>query len=416
MGSAFPAGLRLAGAFLQLLSTILITRTLGVEDSGMYFFWIAVMLEIGQVATFGLDRLALQQVPRIDQTEGRLIRFLAPLRASALALALVLSSALCAYALFVQVDADRSPFWYLIPFICVSGVVMSMINSETLAGLGRPVLAIVCRHTVLNLVLIISILSFGDRLTTDLALTAYAVAFFVSGFGAFLIPVFRGMGRPLSLPDAFQFREHLKQGSPLFIGSLFASLSFIVPLAVLERSHASEQIALVTTGFRLFVLIDVLVKAVHSLVMPEMSRAAHVVDGSLLGRIYRTAILKGLMVLGIPVLVLLTFAEPVMEIFGEGFGEGAIFLRVFMGFAFVSLLLGPTHQLLLMVGHTRRMAFYSFLHFLFTGTLSVLLVPPFGAVAFVYVIGFGIIMEKILLLKFSISSMRSRDVKGEGEQ
>ncbi len=409
-----PAGLRLAGAFLQLLSTILIARSLGVKDSGMYFFWAAAMLEVGQVATYGLDRLALQQVPRLDGKRNQLTQFLAPLRATALMLGVILASALCLYAFFIQGDSPLSPFWYLLPFLCIAGVVMSMINGEAMAGLGRPVLAVVSRHTILNVTLILCIVFMGDRITTDLAITAYAFAFFASGFGALLLPGFRGQGKAVALPTRGQFRGYLVEGSPLFLGSVFASLAFIVPLAILERTHTSEEIALVTTAFRLFVLVDVLVRAIHSLVMPELSRAAHAGDCGLLSHIYRTAVVKGLLVLGIPVLGILIFAEPVMAIFGEGFEEGAPLLRIFMGFALISLLLGPAHQLLLMVGHTRRMAFFSLISFLFSVTLALVFVPRFGPLALTCVLGTAIILERGLFLLFSLKAMRAPVHSTEG--
>ncbi|MDF1657005.1 MAG: oligosaccharide flippase family protein [Verrucomicrobiales bacterium] len=417
LSSAMPAGLRLAGAFLQLLSTILIARSLGVEDSGMYFFWAAAMLEVGQVATYGLDRLALQQVPRLDGKRDQLTRFLAPLRATALMLGVILASGLCFYAYVIQGDSQMSPFWYILPFLCIAGVVMSMINGEAMAGLGRPVLAIVCRHTMLNVTLILCIIFMGDRLTTDLAISAYALAFFTSGFGALLLPGFRGQGKAVALPSREQFRGHLVEGSPLFLGSVFASLAFIVPLAILERTHSSAEIALVTTAFRIFVLVDVLVRAIHSLVMPELSRAAHVGDGALLGRIYRTAVVKGLLVLGIPVLGIMILAEPIMAIFGEGFEAGASLLRIFMGYAFVLLLLGPAQQLLLMVGHTRRMAFFSLVSFLFSVILSFLFVPRFGPLALTCVLGAAIILERGLFLFFSLKAMYepSRTVEGSDE-
>lgn len=414
--TAMPAALRLGGAFLQLLSTILIARSLGVKDSGIYFFWAVAMMEVGQVATYGLDRLALQQVPRLDGKKGALTSFLAPLRASALMVAVVLSSGLCAYALLVQSDPDRNPLWFLLPFLCVSGVVMSMINGEAMAGLGRPVLAIFCRHTMLNVTLIASILILGDRLTADLAIAAYAMAFFLSGFGAFLLPGFRGQGAPLRLPSRSQFREFLAKGTPLFLGGLFASLAFVVPLGILERTRSSEEIALLTTGFRIFVLVDVLAKAIHSLVMPELSRAAHAGDGVAMSRIYRVAIVKGLGVLGVPIIGLVLFAQSAMEIFGEGFGEGASLLRIFMVFSLISLILGPAHQLLLMVGQTHRMALFSLIQLLFSVALGLMLVPTYGPVVLALILSGCILLEKVLYLASARRAMReSGEQKGGGD-
>ncbi|MEM1440769.1 MAG: lipopolysaccharide biosynthesis protein [Verrucomicrobiota bacterium] len=414
--SALPAGLRLAGAFLQLLSTILIARTLGVAESGMYFFWAAAMLEVGQVATYGLDRLALQQVPRLDSKNGELRNFLAPLRAFVLLLGLLLAIGLCAYALIFQPDAGRSLWWYLLPFLCVSGVAMSMVNSEAMAGLGRPVLAIICRHTILNVLLISAVFLLGSHLTADLAITAYALAFFLSGFSAFGFRGFREQGVPFGFPSGSQVRYFWREGSPLFVGSVFATMGFMIPLAVLERTHSSSEIALVTTGFRIFVLVDVLARAIHSLVMPQLSRAAHKSEGKRLFQIYRSAVFKGIAILGLPIVGMFVLATPVMNLFGEGFGEGAPLFRIFMAFALNSLLLGPAQQLLLMVGHTKTMAAFSLVYCLTAGILSIFLVPTFGPIAFVYAICIGLLIEKVLVLNYSARAIRKVEFTSEGGQ
>ncbi|MEM6279491.1 MAG: lipopolysaccharide biosynthesis protein, partial [Verrucomicrobiota bacterium] len=412
--SALPAGLRLAGAFLQLLSTILIARTLGVAESGMYFFWAAAMLEIGQVATYGLDRLALQQVPRLQSKNDELRNFLAPLRAFVLLLGLLLAMGLCGYSLFFQPEAERSGWWYLLPFLCVGGVTMSMVNSEAMAGLGRPVLAIVCRHTILNVLLISAVFLLGDHLTADLAIAAYALAFFVSGFSAFGFRGLREHGAPFQLPSSSQVRYFWREGSPLFVGSVFATMGFLIPLTVLERTHSSNEIALVTTAFRIFVLVDVLARAIHSLVMPQLSRAAHHRRSGELYEIYRSAVFKGIAILGMPILGMFVLATPVMNLFGEGFGEGAPLFRIFLIFALLSLVLGPAQQLLLMVGHTKRMAGFSLVYCLIAGLLSILLVPSFGPIAFVYAICGGLLIEKLLVLSYSAKTIRRKEFTIEG--
>lgn len=407
--SALPAGLRFGGALLQFLATILIARGLGAEASGIYFFWAAAMMEAGQVATYGLDRIALRQVPRLADKPDAVTAFLAPLRTTALVFAIFLGLGLCGYAYFLQAEQGWPVWWYLLPILCTAGVAFSMINSEAMTGLSRPVLAIFYRHTVVVLVLIGVVLVSGAQLTVEITMAAYTAGFVFSGFGALFGPGFRGAGAPLALPSKKSFASHIAMGTPVFSSGLFASFAFLIPLSVLERTHPSEEIAYLTTAFRIFVLVDVLAKAIHSLAMPSLSLAGLEENSAELRRIYGLAIRRGLALLGIPILGIAVFAGPIMEIFGPSFVAGSDILRTFMGFALLSLLLGPAHQLLLMLGRTRSMALFSFVHLLFSGTLAILLVPRYGPTILAFVLGGGILLERILYLCHALRCARNQE-------
>ena len=108
-----PPGLRLSGAFLQFAATVFIARMLGDEASGEYFFWAAVLMSSGRVATFGMDKLSLQQVPRlVGGNERALSLFLANVRGIAVGLSLIIGLLLALYALLVQPDISRPYVWY----------------------------------------------------------------------------------------------------------------------------------------------------------------------------------------------------------------------------------------------------------------------------------------------------------------
>ncbi|NRB74578.1 MAG: hypothetical protein HRU46_09495, partial [Verrucomicrobiales bacterium] len=149
IASSIPAGLRLAGSFMQLLVTVLIARLLGVEAAGIYFFWAALMLETGQSAAFGLDKLAVRELPRVESKgKAAITAFLAPLRSTGLMIAWM-----GAFGLFVYSELSGSKVmdgvgWWLILTASVSGVTLSMINSESMTGLGKPVMAVIYRHTL----------------------------------------------------------------------------------------------------------------------------------------------------------------------------------------------------------------------------------------------------------------------------
>jgi len=397
--SAMPAGLRLGGAFLQLLGSVIIARSLGAESAGPFFFWSMIFMTCGQISTFGLDRLALQRVPRLGGDPAALERFLAPLRLTALLCALLLTIGVTCYAVFVQTEVQREVWWYLLAPACICGVALCMINGEVMAGMGRPMLAVFYRHTFNTTLFVTALLISASFLTPELALVYFSLAFLVAGFGALHGPGLRGGGKHFQIPGGSELRDHLSQGLPICLSLIFAALAYLVPLGILERTHPSESISYITTSFRLFLLFDVLSTAVHSLAMPDLSKSGHSGDFGKLWKVYRSSVVKGLIILGPPMVFTYFMADHVMGIFGEEFSrEGASVLRMFLVFGIVSLMAGPATHLLLMVGKTKRMASYSFARMAISCVLSIILVPKYGPGAMALVFGAGILVEKALCL------------------
>ena len=302
---------------------------------------------------------------------------------------------------------------------CVCGVTMCMINQEGTTALGRPILAVLYRHTFPTVIVLIGVVLLGAHLTPEVGLAVYAFAFFLTGFGALFGPGLFRLRPAFAWPGLATFREHFKKGGPVFLASLFAALALMFPLALLEQTHPSDEVAWMTTAFRIFVLLDVLAKAVYSVILPDLSRAAEAMNRGALVSIYRSSILKGMVLLGVPILVLFFLSPLVMEMFGEGFSGGTPVLQALLVSGLVSLLLGPAHQLLLMVGKTRSMAFFSGIYFAIVGLLAWFFVPEYGAFALAIVLAIvlaiGLIVEKVLYLVCAVQAGR-RHERGGGHE
>lgn len=395
--SAWPVGLRLGGAFLQLLVTILIGRTLGAEAAGVYFFWAALILETGQVSTFGLDRITVQSLPRFNEGTKEKARFLGAIRTTTLLLSLLLSAGVVAYAA-VSPSSEISGWLFLMIPCGVVGVTMCMINQEAAVGLGHPVLAVLYRHTLPTFLIFVGVIVLGEFFTPMGGLAIYSFAFFFTGIAAFFGPGLIRVRPALYWGGFRKVRSHLVQGAPIFFASVCAAIAFMVPLGVLEGNHPTAQVAWVTTAFRIFVLADVLVRAVYSVVLPDLSRATEKLDLRIVLGIYRSTVIKGSIIVGLPVLSLILFAPWIMSMFGEGFEEGAPVLQILLGTGVVLILMGPAHQLLLMLGRTSSLAVLSGIFMVTVVALGLLFVPMYGAIAFAMAFAVGLVLEKFLCL------------------
>ncbi|MFT5408123.1 MAG: O-antigen/teichoic acid export membrane protein [Verrucomicrobiales bacterium] len=393
-----PPGLRFGGAMLQFFATVLIARTLGEGRSGEFFFWSAVLMSFGQVATFGMDKLALREIPRLDGNVRAQASFLAPVRGIAIILALMIGFLFALYALVMQAEIERSIAWFALLPACLVGVALCRINGEAMKGMGRPVLGVLYRHVAATSVYVLMLLIFGSILNPEIALACLTAGFLVVGIGALRGPGFSGLSPSLRLPHRDDFRSKILLGLPICASAAFTSFAFIVPLAILERWHDSSDVAYLTTSYRMFMLFEVLGLAVYSISMPQLSRSAHAADWHLTGRVYRGSIHHGLMILGLPVMVAIIFAEPLMTLFGDGFVDAAPVLRMLLVFRLISLLFGPAEDLILMVGHTGKLASFACARLGATVLAAPFVVPAFGPIGMAAIIGIGLLLQKSLCL------------------
>ena len=394
--ASVPA-LRMGAAFLQFVATVWIARVLGEQKAGDFFFWSAILMSLGQAATFGLDGLTLQQVPRHDSSEA-IAKFLAPIRLLVVAFSFLLGIGLIGYGFFVQRDVQRTVFWFsLLPF-CLAGIALCRINGEAMKGMAFPRYAIMYRQFFAGLLFLIGLAAMGKSLNSENALLCYSIAFGIVGFAGPWGPRFCKLVPRYSIPTAQEASRELKRGFPIFISAVFITLNYVIPLAILERLHSSESVSFLTTTYRIFMIFDLLALAVHSIVMPQLSRAGHESNWSLVGQIYRSTIRSSLIILGVPLIVSLAGAQWVMAIFGPGFVEAAPILQVFFIFSAVSLCMGPANELVLMMGDTGKMAAFSIARMFTTIVLSLALIPTLGAVGMAIAVGVGLIVQKGLCL------------------
>lgn len=353
---------------------------------------------VGQVASIGLDGLALQQTPRLRDRPDALGLFLGQNRTLIVIFAMIIGTVLIAYAMFLQPDTARPLLWYLVLPLCTAGIALSRINGEAMKGLGHPLLGIVYRQLLIGAFFIVALVVYGKQLNANSALIIFAVAFLLSGLAPFVGPGFRGLVPQFRRTTWVHSYSCFRDATPLFVFTLFVSLGYVIPLIMLERNHPPEAISFFTTTFRIFMLVDLLGLAVHSVLLPGLSRAGNTLDWRSVSKIYRQATLNGLLLMSIPIIVVFVAADPIMSLFGDGFTAASPLLRVLLVFAALSLLLGPANELILMINHTTTRAVLAAASLLLTLILSLLYVPAYGPIAVAYVIGCGMIFQKLLCI------------------
>ncbi len=395
-----PSAIRLSGAGIQFLSTVIIARQLGDEKSAGFFFWAAMLTSLAGVATYGLEHLILRNVPRLHnpESQSKLEHFISSIRAIVLFLSAIIGVGLLVFAAMRnQTSVTGFPSWQLFLPLGLSAIAITLINGETLKGLSRPIAGVfLCHFIPVSLFCVIVVLN-RDNLSSPFLIVIYALAYTISIIVIRFGPSKACRSKMFSLPRVEETKATLKEGFPVFCTNTFGALCYIVPLMLLDFLRPAVEVAYVTTSFRISILFLVLAAAMHSVFSPQLSRAASISGNSReIFKVYGKATGITLLALVVPLSIGIAFPEWVMSLFGEQFRAGADNLRILLISGLLSLCLGPTLQLLLMTGNTRIMAKLGLIKLLLASGLSILLIPRFGGMGMVIAMSVAFFLEEVV--------------------
>lgn len=410
-----PSAVRMVGAGFQFLSTVMVARALGDGASAPFFFWSSVLMTSGPIATYGLEQIALRDVPRLEREgTGTVASFVANLRALALALSLFLGLGWIFYAVATEAAPGGFRTWHLLPLFAQGAIALTLINGEALKGLSRPVLGSVFGH-VLPVGLFCGLVAlFARHLDATEILALYSGSFVLGAVLARFAPGGVFNGRFVLWPDKSTFVSLLRDGFPVCCVSLFGALGFIVPLALCEILRPAAEVSHLTAAFRISILFIVLSGAIHGVFAPALSRSAEFAHPLRpVMRVYGRSIGIAVAVLGLPLAFGIAFPGWIMTVFGAEFHDGAPALRLLLVVQFLSLVMGPVPHLLLMTGHTAFLARIGMVKFVAVVLLSLVLIPAYGGIGMVGAMGIGFLGEG--LAGFAYAVMRMRALEGRKE-
>ncbi|QQD19444.1 oligosaccharide flippase family protein [Spongiibacter nanhainus] len=375
LNSALAFVVRIFGALAGFIATFFIARTLGAEESGLYFLAFSLLTILAAVSRVGMDNTLIRFVG--SGPEQGLSVLLKGIVVSA-----AVSSFAAAVVFFLADFLSRSVFDKptvapVLRFISVGIVGLSLLTlaANALQGLRRVTSSIFTLNIAVNLGLVVAVVFFPVNQAVSLA-GVYAGASLVVGLlGVVLCLVFQppqsgvqvawGVVWKSCLPLwAVVIMSQLVQWSGQFIAGAYVSSDLVAQLAVAQR----------TAMLASFVLI-----AVNLVVAPRFA-ALHR-QGSKAG-MQRLAInsVKLISLMALPVVgVMLVFPAFLMGLFGEGFGGGARLLQILAVGQFVNAMTGSVGYLLMMSGHERDMRNVTLISGTLALSLTWVLTVYFGA-------------------------------------
>ena len=405
-----PSAVRMIGAGFQFLSTVIVARTLGDGPSASFFFWSSVLMTSGPIATFGLEQIALRNVPRLQRDNPEEVgRFVANLRAISVLLSFLIGLGWVLYAVMSQAAPGGVHLWHFLPPVLLGSIAVALINGEAFKGLSRPVMGSIYGHLLPVSLFFITVSLFAKHLQSPGILSLYTGSYLIGALAARHASGREFRKRFIAWPDRATFRTLLGEGLPVCMVSLFGALGFIVPLAFFELTRSAAEVSHLTAAFRISILFIVLSSAIHGVFAPALSRSAELPNPLRpVFIVYGKAILIALAVLALPLGFGIAFPELVMSVFGDEFHDGAAPLRLLLLIQLASLIFGPVPHLLLMTGHTVFLARIGIVKFISIVLLSLFFIPKYGGSGMVYAMGISFVGEEIAGLIYAYRKLKNQ--------
>ena len=380
--------LKILNTVLGLATTVVLARTLGPENFGVYAFALAVVMVVGLPAKAGVPQLVTRETAK-GQASGQWGMVKAVWRWSSLVV-LTLSGGILVVAaaaglLYPDYFRSESGITLAIGLFMIPLLGLALVRASSLRGLGHtvqgqlPELAI--KPLVFLALLLGVVLVFSDALSASLAMAlnivATTTAFIV---GAAMLR----RARPPVLDDATPAYESR------------AWLATIVPMASINAMHLintqtdilligvlmeSADVGQYKVAAQVSLVVTFGLQATKMVVEPYFSRLYHEGENAKLQRLARGASrLNFAIALAVFVPLLFFGAELLNLAFGAAFINAFVPMVILSAGRLIGASIGSSGHLLNMAGYHREYARFWIMAACLNVLLNIILIPLFGMV------------------------------------
>jgi len=393
--------IRIVGALAGLLMSLVVTRTLSVEESGLFFLGFAVCTVVGMLCTLGLTDAFIRFVggyhaeANWGAIKGSIDKGLKTVVIVSIIVALIISwfSGYISNNLFDK--PQFGSFLTAIAFAIPSFAVYQLV-AFAFQGLHKPVISIFIQN-ISTQALVIVALYISSIFVTNLTATDVAIIFSTAAFITVFVALIVWFSNAdlAVVADYSQTSKLAASAKPLFIVMLMGILVQYSGPIIAGVYLTSVDVAYISVAQRISMLTSFVLIAVNLVAAPRFAASAK------LGKMeeLRTTSLfcsRIMVVVATPVVVFIFFfAELLMGLFGEEYIQAAYLLQILIVGQFVNVITGSVGYLLNMTGHEKDLRNVV----LFAGPLALglgfCLTPNYGATGVAIAISVAIASKNI---------------------
>jgi O-antigen/teichoic acid export membrane protein len=383
-GASIAFSLKLLGAALSFLSTLVLARLLGADGLGSLQLALTLVIVAAALGAVGMDHTMVRWVAgnvaggRWPRVRGGIERALALSALASGSFAVVLAVTAPWFANRVFEDARLTVLLYwLAPALVL--LAMATVQAAALQGLGRIAAAVVTLNVLPQLAIVLLV----PLSARPLGVNAGALAFLVGTLLALAYGRWRWQLRLAAHPPGL---EPVAAITLLRSGLHFLSITALnlwvawAAIIALGIWHQPTEVGLYSTAYRTALLTSFVLTAVNAISAPTFAELHERKDLAGLGRLARwTARLMTLAVSPL-LLIFLLWPAPILSLFGAEFRAAAPALAVLASGQFVNVATGSVGYLLAMTGRERLLRNAVAAAAAVNLVLILLLVPRFGLI------------------------------------
>jgi O-antigen/teichoic acid export membrane protein len=348
LSSSITFLLKSSGAFFGFLLGILITRNLGINDSGLYFLALNIVTVLTTVCSLGLQTVILKNSAISDGLIANTNCFYAMKYVaifSTVIIIVVIYFAGHISSLFNKNGFDETIIFFIVSLLWLS---LNQVLASYFQGSKNIYVSILISSVALPLLLLSSLLVISTfiELSAKYVAIVYSIvssAVFLFFYLKFFHKKIRGKSELVDFTGASNFWL-------INISNIVISNGVIIISSPLLES---SEVALISTAMRISILISFVLTSINHVVAPKI--ASLYANGEIIKlKKYVKKSTSLMMIVSIPTLaVILIFPEFFMGMFGDEFKAGSNLLVILCVSQLINVFTGSVGVILSMTGFSK---------------------------------------------------------------
>ncbi|WP_373929902.1 polysaccharide biosynthesis C-terminal domain-containing protein [Vibrio cyclitrophicus] len=380
-GAGLAFFLKLFGALVSFLLTLVIARRLGASDSGYYFFIISTLLFCSSLSSFGLFNAVLKEASINFDDRG----YLSSIMSKSLVV-VIFGCCLVASIFFIYEQSkdfiglshyiiDRYSFFIvlaLLPFT-LTFIFSSYFQANRKIFLSMLMLNIGYQSLMLAGITIFSVSSLDELLAVFLASLIFIV---LLAFTVYFITD----GNKLSFSGGISFSSLMVLSLPMMVSHVVSQINVFSGQFFLSIYTTPEDISLFSVSLRIATLMSFLVVAVNRISAPKF---AILYKNNEIDELSKVVVFSNriLFLFCFPILIFVVFfGRKLLGYFGSDFTDAYYVLIILIFGQFISSISGTVVFLLQMTGLQRELRNNVIIATILSVLLGWFLVPVYGVI------------------------------------
>lgn len=345
---------RAVSIFASFLLTVLVSRTLGAEQAGIFFLIFALNALLSTAGRFGADNLAIRLLggdstsPKSDIQKLWKIVLWTSLFVTALSL----------FPLKLHFNDQLSWTMILIASSSIIPQAISVFAGSVMRALGwmaRGVLSeLGSLPTILVTIILITDLTNLSDINLMFVITSMSISSWLTALWASIAAqsaLHKISDRKSS--DGFTrfIKRHFGKLAPMAGTSLLAYGMVWAPVFILSATGSLEEVSYYSVAIRMANFLVLIPSIQISYLAPRFAKLFYSNELVKLNRLTAKSVYQVLILTILPILILLVLANPIIElVFGASFAPVAPVMRALIAGIVITISMGQVNQLMLLCG------------------------------------------------------------------